>query len=131
MLTALAEHRLSDVAVVRDGEEALDLLFRRGQYTQLPDGNPAVVLLDVKMPKIDGLEVLRRMKSDNKLRRVPVVMLTSSREAQDIVESYELGANAYVVKPVNFEKLMQAIKQLGLFWGVVNQPPPGSVEGDR
>lgn len=131
-LTALAEHSLSDdVAIVRDGEEALDFLFRRGKYTELPDGNPVVVLLDVKMPKVDGLEVLRRMKSDNKLRRVPVVMLTSSREARDIVESYELGVNAYVVKPVNFGKLMQAVKQLGLFWGVINQPPPGSVQGDK
>lgn len=131
-LTALAEHSLSDdVAIVRDGEEALDFLFRRGKYTELPDGNPVVVLLDVKMPKVDGLEVLRRMKSDNKLRRVPVVMLTSSREARDIVESYELGVNAYVVKPVNFGKLMQAVKQLGLFWGVINQPPPGSVQRDK
>lgn len=131
-LTALAEHSLSDdVAIVRDGEEALDFLFRRGKYAELPDGNPVVVLLDVKMPKVDGLEVLRRMKSDNKLRRVPVVMLTSSREARDIVESYELGVNAYVVKPVNFGKLMQAVKQLGLFWGVINQPPPGSVQRDK
>lgn len=129
-LTALAEHDLAnDVAVVRDGEEALDLLYRQGKYTQLPEGNPAVVFLDIKMPKVDGLEVLRRMKSDSKLRRVPAVMLTSSREQRDIVESYELGVNAYVVKPVNFEKLMQAVQQLGLFWALINEPPPESPRG--
>ena len=131
-LAALAENRLAnDVIVVRDGEEALDYLHRRGIYKLRARGNPAVVLLDLKLPKIDGLEVLKELKSHDDLRQIPVVMLTSSREEQDLVRSYKLGVNAYVVKPVEFSEFMTAIKELGLFWAVINQPPPGSVTPSR
>ncbi|HKQ57009.1 MAG TPA: response regulator [Candidatus Eisenbacteria bacterium] len=127
-LAALAENRLAnDVVVVRDGAEAWEYLCREGRYAQRPPGSPAVVLLDLKMPKIDGLEVLRRMRADEALRSVPVVMLTSSREERDLLESYRLGVNAYVVKPVAFEAFMSSVSSLGLFWAVVNEPPPGSV----
>ena len=127
-LAALSEHRLAnEVVVVRDGAEAVDYLERRGQFARRPSGNPAVVLLDIKMPKRDGLEVLRHMRSDDSLRAVPVVMLTSSREEQDLVESYRLGVNAYVVKPVEFREFIDAVKNLGLFWAVLNEPPPGSI----
>lgn len=127
-LAALEEHRLAnEVVVVQDGAEALDYLYRRGTFTERPAGNPGVVLLDLKMPKMDGLEVLRRMKEDKKLQTIPVVMLTSSREERDVIESYQLGANAYVVKPVAFQEFMAAVKHLGLFWAVVNEPPPGSL----
>ena len=127
-LAALAEHRLAnDVVVVNDGAEALEYLFRRGQFTDRPAGHPGVVLLDLKMPKVDGLEVLRRMKADKNLRSIPVVMLTSSREESDVVQSYELGVNAYVVKPVAFEEFIGAVKTVGLFWAVLNEPPPGSM----
>ena len=127
-LEALGQHHLAnEVVVVRDGAEALDYLFRRGPYTGRPDGNPAVVLLDLKMPKVDGLQVLRQVKADETLRAVPIVMLTSSREEQDLVESYRLGVNAYVVKPVDFGRFVDAVKQVGMFWAVVNEPPPGSV----
>lgn len=126
-LTALEENNLAnEVIVLRDGEEALDYLFRRGRFQDRPDGNPAVVLLDLKMPKVDGLEVLRQMKRDDQLKVVPVVMLTSSREEQDLVESYKLGVNAYVVKPVHFDEFVQAVSKLGVFWAVINEPPPGS-----
>lgn len=128
-LTALAEHNLAnDVAVVRDGEEALDYLHRRGEYKKRTNGNPVVLLLDLKMPKVDGLEVLREIRSDQQLELIPVVVLTSSREERDIVESYRLSVNAYVVKPVDFEKFTDAVMQLGLFWAILNQPPPGSVK---
>ena len=128
-LEALAEHHLAnEVVVTRDGAEAWDYLNRRGKYAGRPAGNPAVVLLDLKMPKMDGLEVLRAMRADEKLRTVPVVMLTSSREESDVLESYALGVNAYVVKPVAFSDFIDAVKHLGLFWAVLNQPPPGSVE---
>ena len=127
-LAALAENRLAnEVIVARDGEEALDYLHRRGIFKMRSAGSPAVVLLDLKLPKIDGLEVLERIKADENLRAVPVVMLTSSREERDLVRSYELGVNAYVVKPVDFHEFVEAIKELGLFWAVINQPPPGSV----
>jgi len=123
-LEALTEHHLAnDVVVVRNGEEALDYLFRRGAYSMREEGHPAVVLLDLKMPKVDGLEVLRQVKTDEELKVVPVVMLTSSREEQDLVKSYQLGANAYVVKPIDFQQVVEAIKQLGLFWAVLNEPP--------
>jgi CheY-like chemotaxis protein len=112
--------------VVRDGAEALDYLYRRGSYATRAEGNPAVVLLDLKMPKVDGLEVLRQAKRDPQLKVVPIVMLTSSREEQDLVKSYELGANAYVVKPIDFHQVIEAIKQLGLFWAVINEPPAGT-----
>ena len=127
-LAALAENRLAnEVVVVRDGAEALDYLYRRGAYARRPCGNPAVVLLDLKMPKVDGLEVLRQIKDDDHLRTVPVVMLTSSREEQDLIQSYEYGVNAYVVKPVAFTEFMDAVRQLGGFWGIVNEAPPAIV----
>lgn len=128
ILAALAENCLAnEVVVVRDGEEALDYLYRRGVFRLRMEGNPVVVLLDLKLPKVDGLEVLAQVKSDPEMRRLPVVVLTSSREEQDIVNSYNLGTNAYVVKPVDFHEFVDAIKELGLFWAVVNQPPPGSL----
>jgi CheY-like chemotaxis protein len=127
-LAALGEHNLAnEVVVVHDGAEALDYLLRRGAYKDRANALPAVVLLDLKMPKMDGLEVLRSLKSDPELRHLPVVMLTSSREEQDLVESYRLGVNAYVVKPVDFSQFQEAVKQLGMFWAVINEPPPGSL----
>ena len=127
-LSALAESRLAnEVVVVRDGAEALEYLYRRGRYQQREEANPVVVLLDLKMPKVDGLEVLRRIKQDDALRQIPVVMLTSSREENDLVESYRLGVNAYVVKPVEFHQFVNAVKELGIFWALVNEPPPGSI----
>jgi len=127
-LNALAENRLAnEVVVVRDGAEALDYLYRRGAYRLREEGNPVVVLLDLKMPKVDGLEVLRQIKQDASLRQMPVVMLTSSREENDLVRSYELGVNAYVVKPVEFGRFVEAVRELGVFWAVVNEAPPGSV----
>ena len=124
-LSALEEKHLANkVDVVRDGEEALDYLYRRGPFQSRPDGNPAVVLLDIKMPKVDGLEVLRQIKSDERLKTIPVVVLTSSREERDLAESYKLGVNAYVVKPVDFSQFVDAIKEVGAFWAVINEPPP-------
>ncbi|MBD2015248.1 response regulator [Microcoleus sp. FACHB-53] len=132
ILTALSENCLAnEVVVVRDGEEALDYLYRKGVFKLRMEGNPVVVLLDLKLPKVDGLEVLAQIKSDPELKAVPVVVLTSSREEQDLINSYNLGTNAYVVKPVNFHEFVDAIKELGLFWAVVNQPPPGSVPSRR
>lgn len=126
-LLALAEHNLAnEVVVVADGEQALDYLYLRGQYAGRTDGNPAVMLLDLKMPKVDGLEVLRIVKSDEKLRGIPIVMLTSSREEQDLVRSYQLGVNAYVVKPVGFRAFVDAVKELGVFWAIVNETPFGN-----
>lgn len=123
-LNALAEHNLANkVTVVRDGAEVLDYLYRRGQFADRPEGHPVVVLLDLKMPKVDGFEVLRQVKSDPKLKTIPIVVLTSSRQDQDMVESYNLGANAYVVKPVAFDKFVDVIKQLGLFWLLINETP--------
>jgi len=127
-LTALDEHNLAnEVVVVNDGAEALDYLYCRGKFAMRADNNPAVVLLDLKMPKVDGLEVLRTIKKDDKLKTIPLVILTSSREEKDLVESYKLGVNAYVVKPVNFQQFIEAVKELGAFWAVINEPPPGSV----
>jgi len=127
-LTALAEYNLAnEVVVTRDGEEALDYLYCRGQFKPRASDNPAVLLLDLKLPKVDGLEVLRQIKSDEKLRMIPVVVLTSSREERDMVASYRLGVNAYVVKPVDFHQFVNAIKELGVFWAVINEPPPGSI----
>jgi len=126
-LEALSEHNLANqVVVARDGAEALDYLYFRGNFKNRPPGNPAVILLDIKMPKIDGLEVLKTVKSDEKLKTIPVVMLTSSREERDLIESYKLGVNAYVVKPVKFQEFVAAAKQLGFFWAILNEPPPGS-----
>ncbi len=131
-LTALAEHHLAnEVVTLRDGAEALDYLYRRGPFADRTDDQPAVVLLDLKMPKVDGTEVLRQIKSDPLLKMIPVVVLTSSREEQDVVKSYQLGVNAYIVKPVKFEDFVEAVKLLGAFWAVVNEPPPGSVSSGR
>lgn len=127
-LTALEEHHLAnEVVVVNDGAEALDYLYRRGKFSMRADDNPAVVVLDLKMPKVDGLEVLRQMKSDPHLKVIPVVVMTSSREEGDLLRSYELGVNAYVVKPVKFQEFVEAVKQVGSFWAVINEPPPGSL----
>jgi len=127
-LTALEDYKLAnEVVVARDGEEALDYLYCRGNFTTRPPENPAVLLLDLKLPKVDGLEVLQQIKSDEKLRMIPVVVLTSSREERDMVASYTLGVNAYVVKPVDFHEFINAVKELGIFWAVINEPPPGSV----
>ena len=124
-LTALAEKKLAnEVLVVHDGEEALNYLFSRGSFRMRAPGNPIVILLDLKLPKLDGLEVLRQIKNDEKLKVIPVVMLTSSREERDVVESYKLGVNAYVVKPIDFQDFAQVVKEIGLFWAVVNEPPP-------
>jgi CheY-like chemotaxis protein len=126
-LTALEDYHLAnEVVVVRDGEEALDYLYCRGEHAARQSGNPAVILLDLKLPKVDGLEVLRQVKGDEKLRLIPVVVLTSSHEEKDLVTSYRLGVNAYVVKPVDFHQFVNAIKELGAFWAVINAPPPGS-----
>jgi len=127
-LTALEEYNLAnEVVVTRDGEEALNYLYHRGEFKTRPDGDPAVILLDLKLPKVDGLEVLKQLKSDGKLRMIPVVVLTSSKEEKDMVASYKLGVNAYVVKPLDFHEFVNAIKELGVFWAIINEPPPGSV----
>lgn len=127
-LNALSENHLAnEVVVVRDGAEALDYLYRRGPYRGREEGNPVVVLLDLKMPKVDGLDVLRQLKADQDLRYIPVVMLTSSREENDLIESYRLGVNAYVVKPVEFSRFVQAVGEMGVFWAMINEAPPGSV----
>ena len=127
-LTALEEYNLAnEVIVTRDGEQALDYLNCRGEYKTRSSGNPAVMLLDLKLPKVDGLEVLKQIKSDGELRMIPVVVLTSSKEEKDMVASYKLGVNAYVVKPVDFHEFVNAIKELGVFWAIINEPPPGSV----
>jgi CheY-like chemotaxis protein len=127
-LDALEAHHLSnEVVTLRDGAEALDFLYRRGPFAGRTDGHPAVVLLDLKMPKVDGTEVLRQIKSDPDLRMIPVVIMTSSREERDLLESYKLGVNAYVVKPVNFHEFVDAVKLIGGFWAVLNEPPPGSL----
>jgi CheY-like chemotaxis protein len=123
--TALLESRLTnDIVLVRDGAEALDYLYCRGSYAGRLDGHPALCVLDLKMPKVDGIEVLRQIKSDNAMKHIPIVILTSSREEQDLVKSYDLGVNAYVVKPVDFQQFIDAVKLLGAFWAVVNEPRP-------
>jgi DNA-binding response OmpR family regulator len=127
-LTALEEYNLAnEVIVARDGEEALEYLYSRGKFKTRSSGNPAVMLLDLKLPKVDGLEVLKQVKSEEKLRMIPIVVLTSSKEEKDMVASYKLGVSAYVVKPVDFHEFVNAIKELGVFWAVINEPPPGSV----
>ena len=128
VLDALAGHQLANEVVhVRDGSEALDYLYRRGEFADRADGQPALILLDLKLPKVDGLEVLRQIKGDAALKMVPVVMMTSSREEQDLLDSYQLGVNAYVVKPMKFHDFVEAVKQVGAFWGVINEVPPGSI----
>ena len=129
-LAALEEKHLANrVDVVRDGEEALNYLYRRGRFQGREGNNPIVVLLDIKMPKVDGLEVLRQIKADERLKTTPVVIVTSSREEQDLIESYKLGVNAYVVKPVNFNQFVDAVKEIGAFWAVINEPPLGTSRG--
>lgn len=128
-LAAFEETNLAnEVVVVRDGQEALDFLHRQGLYEGRRPGNPAVILLDLKLPKIDGLEVLAKVKGDPELKTIPIVMLTSSRQEKDVARSYNLGVNGYVVKPVQFSDFVSALKELGLYWAVVNQPPPGTME---
>ena len=124
-LEALAEYHIVNlVDVVRDGAEALDYLYCRGAFANRAPHNPTVVLLDLKLPKIDGLEVLREIRSEENLKFIPVVILTSSREERDLITSYQLGVNAYVVKPVNFHDFIEAVKQLGMFWAIINETPP-------
>jgi CheY-like chemotaxis protein len=127
-LTMSALHSLNlanEIVVVNDGAQVLDFVYRRNQYASRPDQLPAVLLLDLKMPRVDGLETLRRIRSDPKVAMVPIVILTSSREENDLVKGYELGANAYVVKPVDFDQFIGAVTKLGVFWAIVNEPPPG------
>jgi len=128
-LTGLAEYNLAnEVVVARDGEEALEFLFQRGKYADRPNGNPAVMLLDLKLPKVNGFEVLEKVRADENLKMLPVVVLTSSNEERDLVRSYKLGVNAYVTKPVDFHEFVNAVKELGAFWAVINEPPPGSIK---
>lgn len=131
-IDALAASNLANgVVALRDGAEALDYLFRRGEFADRRDERPVVVLLDLKMPKVDGLEVLRQIKNDPELKTLPVVIMTSSREEQDVVRSYRLGVNAYVVKPVKFQAFVDAVRQLGIFWAVLNEPPPEARDEDE
>ena len=128
-MTALEEYNLAnEVAVARDGQQALDYLYRQGEFSTRADENPAVLLLDLKLPKVDGLEVLQQIKADDRLKLIPVVVLTSSREEGDMIRSYELGGNSYIVKPVDFHEFINAVKSLGVFWAVINEPRPGSVK---
>jgi CheY-like chemotaxis protein len=128
-LTALDEYKLAnEVLVVRDGKEALDYLYCREQFASRAEESPAVILLDLKLPKVNGLEVLQQIRSDDRLKMIPVVVLTSSHEERDMLASYQLGVNAYVVKPVDFHEFVNAVKELGMFWAVINQPPPGSAK---
>jgi CheY-like chemotaxis protein len=122
-------HLANEIITVRHGGEALDFLYRRGSFQNRPPGDPVAVFLDLKMPKVDGLEVLRQVKSDPVLKLIPVVMLTSSREEADLVKSYQLGVNAYVVKPVGFKEFVDAVSQLGIFWAMLNEPPPQGSHG--
>lgn len=125
-LEALSEHHLANqVEVARDGQEALDYLYQEGRFSGRPNGNPALILLDLKLPKISGLEVLKKVRSDDRLKLIPVVILTSSREEKDRLDSYNVGVNAYVVKPVDFHAFIDAVKGMGIFWGLINEPPPG------
>jgi len=126
-LAALESHQLpNQIFVVSDGEAVLDYLYCEGKFKGREGGNPVVLLLDLKMPKVDGLEVLKVMKADKRLKTIPVVMLTSSRETPDLTECYNHGVNAYVVKPVNFGEFATAVKQLGVFWVAINEPPPNA-----
>ncbi len=128
-LTALADYNLAnEVVVTRDGQQALDFLYSRGEFSSRAPGNPAVMLLDLKLPRIGGLEVLQQVKSDENLKTIPGVVLTSSNEEKDMMRSYRLGVNAYVVKPVDFHEFVNAVRELGVFWAVINEPPPGSVK---
>jgi two-component system, response regulator len=124
-LEALRQYNITnEVVALRDGAEALEYVYRRGAFANRTDSDPGVILLDLKMPRVDGLEVLRQLKGDPKLRVIPVVVMTSSREEQDLIKSYHLGVNAYVVKPLNFQEFVEAIKVLGAFWAILNEGPP-------
>jgi CheY-like chemotaxis protein len=126
-LEALAGCNLAnEVVVARDGEQALEFLYRQGLFASGASGNPAVILLDIKMPKVDGVEVIRRLKSDGAMRTIPIVVLTSSRESRDVEDCYRLGVNAYVVKPIEFRGFVEAVRAVGVFWALINEPPPGS-----
>src|SRR5580693_2594461 len=128
-MTALEDYNLAnEVVVAKDGEEALDYIYCRGNFSGRSNDNPAVLLLDLKLPKIDGLEVLQQIRSDEHLKMIPVVVLTSSHEEKDMMRSYKLGVNAYVVKPVDFHEFVNAVKELGVFWAIINEPPPGSIK---
>jgi CheY-like chemotaxis protein len=128
VLKALERYNIAnEVVVVEDGAEALDYLYRRGNYETRAEGNPVLTLLDIKMPKMDGLEVLREIRADERLKMIPAVILTSSRQESDLLASYQLGVNAYVVKPVDFNEFVEAVRELGVFWVMVNEPPPGCV----
>jgi len=128
-INALSEYCVAnEIAIARDGEEALDFLYRRGTFASRLEGNPVVILLDLKMPKLDGIQVLRHLKTDEQMRCIPVVVLTSSREDRDLVECYKLGVNAYVVKPIRFTEFVEAVRQLGIFWALINEAPPSSVK---
>lgn len=130
-LAAIAEFNLAnEVAVARDGVEALDYLYCRGSFAHRPAGHPVVIMLDLKMPRLDGVQVLRQLKTDAKMRMIPVVVLTSSSESMDLEQCYQLGVNAYVVKPVCFAEFLDAVKQIGIFWALINQPPPGYTQGN-
>lgn len=127
-LNALSEYSLANkVEVARDGVEALDYLYCRGTYASRSKGNPVVILLDLKLPKMDGIQVLQHLKSDKQMCLIPIVILTSSRESRDLEDCYRLGVNAYVVKPVRFTEFVEAVKEIGVFWALINEPPPGSV----
>jgi CheY-like chemotaxis protein len=129
ILAALGEHKLAnEIEVVRDGAEALDYLYCRGAFEGRPAGSPVVILLDLKLPKLDGLQVLQHIKSDEQTLSIPVVILTSSHESRDLEECYKLGVNAYVVKPVRFTQFVEAVKQIGVFWALINEPPPVCVK---
>lgn len=131
-LIALERSQLAnEVVALRDGAQALDYLLREGDHADREEGNPAVILLDLKLPKVTGLEVLEAIKANPSLRSVQVVMLTSSQEESDVLRSYQLGVNAYVVKPVAFDRFVSAISELGVFWAVLNEPPPGSLKTAR
>jgi CheY-like chemotaxis protein len=128
-LTALEDYKLAnEVVVARDGQQALDYLRCQGEYSARANENPAVLLLDLKLPKVDGLEVLKEIRTDERLKLIPVVVLTSSQEEKDMMRSYTLGVNAYVVKPVDFHEFINAVKELGVFWALINEPPPGSMK---
>ena len=130
-IAALAEKNLeNEVVVAEDGVEALDYLFKRGKFAGCDNGNPAVIMLDIKMPRMNGIEVLRHIRSNLRFKYIPVIVVTSSREERDLVESYKLGANSYVVKPVDIIQFIEAIKDLGQYWAVTNQPPPASTHQD-
>lgn len=126
-ISALKEHNLAnDVVIAHDGLEGLDYLYRRGNFAGHPEGNPVVIMLDLKLPKLNGLQVLEKIKSDARFKAIPIVILTSSRQGPDLEEAYRLGANAYVVKPVIFTEFVQVVKEIGVFWALVNEPPPDS-----